>query len=213
MSRFHPPTPPSYTITQDASGACTIHLIPQVQILLEDEVAPEIYLIPTKSRTAVALALFKHIGAKFTLIYSHGNATDLGLMIPILAQMSKMLKINVIGYDYSGYGASTGSPTEQQAYNDIDAVFVWVGSALGVADNTIILYGQSLGSGPSTYIASRKSVAGLVLHSAIMSGLRVLTEKRGIFACCDIFPNIDRIRRVRCLVLIIHGEVWCLFFQ
>ena len=50
------------------------------------------------------------------------------------------------------------------------------------------------------------SIAGLILHSPITSGLRVLTDNR-LFACFDIFPNINRINKVICPVFIIHGVV------
>jgi hypothetical protein len=39
-----------------------------------------------------------------------------------------------------------------------------------------------------------------------MSGLRVITPSR-LLACFDIFPNINRIKKVKCPVYIIHGKV------
>ena len=39
-----------------------------------------------------------------------------------------------------------------------------------------------------------------------MSGIRVLTASR-LLSCWDIFPNIDRIRHVKCPVFVIHGMV------
>jgi hypothetical protein len=69
----------------------------------------------------------------------------------------------------------------------------------------VVVYGQSVGSGPSCFLASREHVAGLVLHSGLTSGLRVLTPSRAL-GCFDIFPNVDRIQRVTCPVLVIHGE-------
>jgi hypothetical protein len=44
----------------------------------------------------------------------------------------------------------------------------------------------------------------MILHSPILSGLRVLTENR-LLCCFDIFPNIDRIQSVKCPVFVIHG--------
>ena len=84
-------------------------------------------------------------------------------------------------------------------------VYEWVVNNLAKHERNVILYGQSVGSGPSCYLASRRAdVGGLVLHSPFTSGMRVLTPSRAL-ACLDIFPNIDRIRRVRCPVFIIHG--------
>uniref|UniRef100_A0A7S3PLF3 Serine hydrolase FSH domain-containing protein n=1 Tax=Aplanochytrium stocchinoi TaxID=215587 RepID=A0A7S3PLF3_9STRA len=52
----------------------------------------------------------------------------------------------------------------------------------------------------------KRPVCGLILHSPIMSGIRVLMENRGPLCCCDIYPNINRIKRVTCPVLVIHGD-------
>lgn len=52
---------------------------------------------------------------------------------------------------------------------------------------------------------TRRKVAGLVLHSPIMSGLRVLTQNRCL-ACCDIYPNIDLVTSVSSPVFVIHGN-------
>lgn len=170
-----------------------------------------VYLIPTKAKTTIPLIVFRYPGATMTLIFSHGNATDCGAMCVIYSMLSEYLKINVVGYDYTGYGASTPTtvrPTEKQTYKDIEAVYDWCIETKLVTDPgaEIILYGQSVGSGPSTYLASKKPVAGLVLHSPIMSGLRVVTQSR-LLGCCDIFPNIQRITNVKAPVFVIHGQV------
>jgi len=38
-----------------------------------------------------------------TLIYSHGNATDVGAMYPLQLILSNSLECNVVSYDFSGY--------------------------------------------------------------------------------------------------------------
>ena len=170
----------------------------------------------SSSSSTIPLLYFKSAGAQFTLIYSHGNATDLGAMFSVLLGISVHMKMNVVGYDYSGYGPRLQGnkahiqTTEQLTYNDIDAVYKWLidSKLVKIPAEEVIVYGQSVGSGPSCYLASTQPVAGLVLHSAIMSGLRVLTPSR-LLCCFDIFPNIDRIKQVHCPVLVIHGQVWC----
>ncbi|HBS52039.1 MAG TPA: alpha/beta hydrolase, partial [Coxiellaceae bacterium] len=49
--------------------------------------------------------------AKYTLLVSHGNAEDIGYMIPFFQQMYKH-GLSVFAYDYHGYGLSSGKPTE-----------------------------------------------------------------------------------------------------
>ncbi|CAN0416985.1 unnamed protein product, partial [Hapterophycus canaliculatus] len=46
--------------------------------------------------------------------------------------------------------------------------------------------------------------AGVVLHSPILSGMRVLTESRAL-SCLDIYPNVDRASRLTCPVMVMHG--------
>lgn len=141
-----------------------------------------------------------------TIIYSHGNATDVGAMAGLQCLIAKNIKCHVLVYDYSGYGESGGLPTEKNTYRDVKMVYEWVVKNVSNHEHNIILYGQSVGSGPSCYLASRRAnVGGLVLHSPFTSGMRVLTPSRAL-ACLDIFPNIDRIKKVKCPVFIIHGK-------
>ena len=67
---------------------------------------------------------------KYTLLYSHGNAEDIGLISSFLIDLSRLLQVNVICYDYSGYGISTESSTYvSQFYNvygrEINAWKLW----------------------------------------------------------------------------------------
>lgn len=166
------------------------------------------HLLRTRQRTVVPIFYFPVAGAKYTMIFSHGNAADIGVMFNTFEFMAKLLKINIVGYDYSGYGASFGTyPTEKQTYQDIVAVYEWCRQQ-GIVkkpEKEIILYGQSVGSGPTCYLARRQPVAGVILHSPFLSGLRVITPSR-LLACFDIFPNIRDLPRVTCPVFILHGQ-------
>jgi len=116
-----------------------------------------------------------------TLIYSHGNATDIGAMNFMQAVLAKGLQANVIMYDYSGYGASGGEPMEANTYRDIKNVYEFAKTHMvrDKDESKIVIYGQSVGSGPSCYLCAKKpNVGGLVLHSPFMSGMRVLTPSR-----------------------------------
>mmetsp|Transcript_34608 Transcript_34608/g.68127 ORF Transcript_34608/g.68127 Transcript_34608/m.68127 type:complete len:546 (+) Transcript_34608:318-1955(+) len=138
------------------------------------------------------------------LIYSHGNATDVGGMHSLQLTLAHTLRITVVVYDYSGYGESSGKPLEHNTCSDIEVVYEHVTKVMKTHPDNVLLYGQSVGSGPSCYLAARKPAGGLILHSPFMSGMRVLTPSR-LLGCLDIFPNIDRIKRVSCPVFIIHG--------
>jgi abhydrolase domain-containing protein 17 len=141
--------------------------------------------------------------ARFAILYSHGNAEDLGWMLPTLEQLRE-LGFAVVAYDYRGYGASTGGPpTTAGVSRDIAAVYAWMTRDLGIPPERVVLYGRSLGSGPATELAAREPVAGLILESAFTSAYVVLT--RFAILPFDRFPNIRHIRDVNAPVLVIHG--------
>mmetsp|Transcript_20155 Transcript_20155/g.61172 ORF Transcript_20155/g.61172 Transcript_20155/m.61172 type:complete len:330 (-) Transcript_20155:1670-2659(-) len=175
----------------------------------------EAYVLPTPSKSRIPVFLLRQPGAEVTIIYSHGNATDLGGMYRRYLDLFEGIqpKVNLVAYDYSGYGVASGKPTEKGTYEDLEAVYDWalqkltVGASGGNAYRPMrfILYGQSVGSGPTVRLASRRAVSGVVVHSGILSGMRVLTDSR-MLACLDIYPNIHRIKHIRCPTFIIHGQ-------
>lgn len=78
---------------------------------------------------------------EYVIIYSHPNSTDIGLMLDNYLDLAYNLKVNVIGYDYSGYGQSTGIPSDFDAIADIEAVYEFSIKGLGFKWNKIMLYG------------------------------------------------------------------------
>ncbi|KAL6888369.1 hypothetical protein ACP4OV_009395 [Aristida adscensionis] len=159
----------------------------------------------TKRGTEVVAMYVRQTGARLTLLYSHGNAADLGQMYELFIELSAHLNVNLMGYDYSGYGQSSGKPSEQNTYADIEAVYRCLVETYGTSEENIILYGQSVGSGPTLDLASRlPRLRAVVLHSPILSGLRVMYPVKHTY-WFDIYKNIDKIPLVRCPVLVIHG--------
>ncbi|KAL0618634.1 Alpha/beta hydrolase domain-containing protein 17C [Plecturocebus cupreus] len=80
---------------------------------------------------------------------------------------------------------------------------VLVTSVYGVSPENIILYGQSIGTVPTVDLASRYECAAVILHSPLMSGLRVAFPDTRKTYCFDAFPRGARIhprklKRVRC---------------
>lgn len=194
LRRFHPPDP-YYRIAQvtlptsansTPTSTTTTHTITfSSEIPSITYPGLQIHFLPV-GKHSILLLYFPSPQATATIIFSHGNATDCGAMFAYYARIAQTLQVNVVAYDYSGYGASGGSPSEEQTYADITAAYNWTKIT---TSTPILLYGQSVGSGPSCYLASRVPIAGLILHSPILSGVRVLTDSR-LLACWDIYPNI-----------------------
>jgi fermentation-respiration switch protein FrsA (DUF1100 family) len=196
---FFPPTPPSYQVIEDeATGKLRLsEAVPREDV--------DVMKLPTKRGTEIVALYVKHPTANLTLLYSHGNAADLGQMHELFVELSVHLRINVLGYDYSGYGASTGKPSEPNTYADIEAAYECLERTYGVQEENVVLYGQSVGSGPTLDLATRKPhLRGVVLHSPILSGLRVMYPVKRTY-WFDIYKNIDKIGLVNCPVLVMHG--------
>lgn len=153
--------------------------------------------------------------APITLLYSHANAEDLGCIYPWCKYLCRQLNVNIFAYDYTGYGLATdeGKPNESQCYADIDAAYDYLRLNLQIPANQIVLYGRSLGSGPSCYLAAETSVTddedtvgGLILHAPFLSVFRIVLES-GCTLMGDQFPNVDYIPNVEAPTLLIHGKV------
>ncbi|PON85425.1 Alpha/beta hydrolase fold [Trema orientale] len=207
---FFPPSPATYGVKKREDGkltaVSTTAAPPSMAIPSpDDDNSFDVLMIDTKLGNQIVAFYLRNPYARLTLLYSHGNAADLGQLYDLFVQLKVNLRVNLMGYDYSGYGASTGKPSESNTYADIEAVYECLQTQYGVSQEDLILYGQSVGSGPTLHLAAKlPRLRGVVLHSAILSGLRVLCHVKFTF-CFDIYKNINKIRKVKCPVLVIHG--------
>ena len=99
-------------------------------------------------------------GAELTILYSHGNAEDLGEGLDGMEAMARRFKVNVFAYEYSGYSISRSQAgalpdaSAAQAYVDIGSALQYLEEDLRVARGSVVLFGRSLGSGPTVHLAS-----------------------------------------------------------
>lgn len=172
---------------RDAKNKVTYKLVldPRLSVPRYDGGSVSAVKIATKKGAYCAAIVYKvpeHLvtANTKTIIYSHGNATDIGAMFPLQVVLAHGLECNVVSYDYSGYGESGGIPMEGNTYTDIAGVFDWtVENICGNDPKKVILYGQSVGSGPCCHLAAKNpNIGGMVLHSPFTSGMRVLTPSR-----------------------------------
>ncbi|EYU31616.1 hypothetical protein MIMGU_mgv1a021488mg, partial [Erythranthe guttata] len=100
----------------------------------------------------------------YLILDSHGNTADLGQMYDELSiEPSIHLCFNHLGFDYSGYGQSSGKPSEQSTYAYIEAVFECLGENYRTKQEDVIVYSQSVGSGPTLDLACRLPRLGAIL--------------------------------------------------
>ncbi|MDD1444517.1 alpha/beta hydrolase, partial [Dolichospermum sp. ST_sed3] len=90
-------------------------------------------------------------------------------------------------------------------YKDITNVFTYLLDN-GIKEEDIIVYGRSLGSGPSVNIATTHNLKALILVSPYTSIFGVVnTTMADISFCLDPFRNETKIDKICCPILIFHG--------
>jgi len=166
-------------------------------------------MLTTSRGDAIPSFYFQRPGASVCVVYLHANATDCGAMLPTYAAFARRLNVHVLAGEYSGYGAATGAPTPRNIEADALALY---DEALrrGHEPSQLVLYGQSVGSAPACYVAARREVRGVVLHSPVASGIRALVaggccSPVNVYACLDPFNNLREVTRIDAPVYVIHG--------
>jgi uncharacterized protein len=104
------------------------------------------------------------------LLICHGNAGNLSEFDrPVHYAGLRRLGLNLLAFDYRGYGESGGSPSEPGLYRDAEAAYRYLREDRQVPPDRIVLFGHSLGSAVAVDLASRVPVAGLILDGALTS--------------------------------------------
>mmetsp|Transcript_5099 Transcript_5099/g.11972 ORF Transcript_5099/g.11972 Transcript_5099/m.11972 type:complete len:396 (+) Transcript_5099:136-1323(+) len=144
------------------------------------------------------------------ILFCHGNAEDLGMCFPFVKHMRDQFKMNVLAVEYPGYGLLHGIAVCEAALKEVAlTAFRFILDDLKVAYEQIILFGRSVGSGPTVYLASRFPVGGLILVAAFASVREAAKSLVGgliAHVLEERFPNISLIGNVSCPTLFIHGE-------
>lgn len=203
---FLPPEP-TYSLVDDNNGK-KLALKPEAewQYSARELDYIEAYTIRTEKRQTLACIFVRCCpNPKYTILFSHGNAVDIGQMTSFLIGLGARLRCNIMTYDYSGYGCSTGSPSESNLYADVEAAWHSLSKRYGLCPENIILYGQSIGTVPTIDLASKYEVGGVILHSPLTSGMRLAFPDTRRTWCFDAFPSIDKVSKITSVVLVIHG--------
>lgn len=89
---FFPPNPPSYKlVNDDVTGLLLLSPFPHRENV-------EVLKLPTRKGTEIVAMYVRHPMATSTVLYSHGNAADLGQMYELFIELSIHLRVNLLGY-------------------------------------------------------------------------------------------------------------------
>lgn len=149
-----------------------------------------------------------HDPAKPTIMFMQGNAGHAGHRNhKILPWLQAGYGLVVAGY--RGYGDNPGSPTEQGLYRDARSVLEAM-KQRGVTGPSLVLYGESLGTGVAVQMAAEYPAAGLILESPYSSTVDVGAWRYPFlpvrYLIWDRYESADKIAHIHTPLLIVHGE-------
>lgn len=109
-----------------------------------------------------------HPRPRAVLLLAHGNAGNLTGRVHLL-RLFHRLGVATLIFDYRGYGKSLGTPDEAGILQDARAARRWLANRAGLAEDQIVLCGESLGGAVAVDLASTEGARGLILLSSFTS--------------------------------------------
>ena len=98
------------------------------------------------------------------LLFFYGNAESMLIEQPRLQWLQRQFGINVVCFDYRGYGFSGGVASPLPLREDALEEFDWVRAQAHGAP--VVVYGYSLGSQLAIHVAARRPAAGAIVEAA-----------------------------------------------
>ncbi|KAH8584751.1 alpha beta hydrolase [Cryptosporidium sp. chipmunk genotype I] len=183
---------------------------------------PETILIPGPIDVDKKIPCFffaPRSNSKILVIYAHANGVDIGEIHGRLRYVSERLKVNMLLFDYPGYGKCEGRSDESSVDQCMNVLLNFATQELNWPIENIILWGCSIGTGPSTRQAKilneqKKKLGGLVLqcpYKSIKHAAESLAGKIGRFLISQRWNIQSEIMDCSCPVLWIHGKKDSLF--
>jgi uncharacterized protein len=146
--------------------------------------------------------------ARGTVLFCHGNGGNISYLIGTIGIFNS-LKLNVLVFDYRGYGRSGGAPSEEGTYLDAKAVWDHLTVARKIDAGSIVVIGRSLGGPIAAWLCRDRKPAALVMESTFTKAADVadyhyrIAPGRLIF--CDTYDAAAHLSRARCPVLVVHS--------
>ncbi len=166
----------------------------EVTITAEDGIQISGWFIPARTPRA-------------TLIFCHGNGGNISHRLEKI-KMFNDLSLDVLIFDYRGYGMSKGRPSEKGVYLDAEAVYNYLINKKKILPQKIIVYGESLGGAVAIDLAGKHELRGIIIEGTFTS-VRDMAKKFlpfiPTFIYASRFDSLEKIRNVKSPKLIFHS--------
>jgi len=145
---------------------------------------------------------------KPTIVWLHGNASNVALTT---AQAFAYLKAGygLLAVEYRGYAGNPGRPSEEGLYKDSRAFIEWLKSR-GTKENNIILYGESIGSGPALQMAMEyPALNTIILQSPFTTMIEAVRKHYPYmpnkWLVKDKYDNFSKIDKIKAPLIVVQG--------
>ncbi|WP_433037725.1 alpha/beta hydrolase [Actinomycetospora sp. CA-053990] len=144
-----------------------------------------------------------------TVLVANGNAGDRSMRAPLAAALSAR-GLDVLLFDYRGFGGNPGSPSEEGLYADARAARDHLVRDRGVPPQRMLYLGESLGSAVVARLATESPVGGMVLRSPSVDlpavGERIYPYLPVRALLTDRFPVAEPVARAGVPTTVVLGE-------
>ncbi len=157
------------------------------------------------------LGYFANPKAGKTIVLSHGNAGDIADRAILIGELLDA-GASVFAFDYAGYGKSTGKPSIEELMIDGDAAYDYLTNGLKVPSESIIIMGESIGTGVACHVAAHHPCHSVILQAPFYALARLAKLK---FFWLRLYPdfvnpfadidNAKAIANVSVPILILYG--------
>ena len=162
--------------------------------------------LSTNDNSIINALHFKIENPKGVIIYFHGNKGNLSRWGKIVNPFTNY-GYDVFVMDYRGYGKSTGKRTEEAMYKDAQLCYDYILKSYD--ENSIVVYGRSIGGTFATYVASINNPKQLIMEATFNSMTEVVNNIFPILPNMLIkfkFETYKLIPKVRASTIIFHGN-------
>jgi hypothetical protein len=142
------------------------------------------------------------------VLLCHGNAGNVGDRVMHAALLCGV-GLDVLLFDYRGYGRSTGRPSERGTYRDARAARMALIARAEVDPARVIYLGESLGGAVALALALEHPPGGVVLMSTFTSVRDMARRHYPIVPPAvvpDAYPSLRRMPELRAPLLLLHGD-------
>ena len=146
---------------------------------------------------------------EMTWLCFHGNSGNIGHRTAELALLHHNLGVNLLIFDYRGFGKSTGAASEVGTYRDSRAALRYLQGRSDVDAKRIVYFGHSLGTAIAVELAAAAPPLGLILVSPFSSARDMARIMFPLLPSAWLVGNkynsLARIGKIQRPLLVLHG--------